>query len=797
MSKVSKDSLEKLSEGIVLKINDGKLKLIVLSETIVHVIYILEEEFPESDSLIVEDKQWPKVEWELIEKDDFIILKTKKIRAKVDLTTGSLSFLDDSDEVIMQEPEQNARELEKTVVSKEETYHIKQSFHWDEGEALYGLGQHQDIDKNLNYRGIAVDLYQDNMKVSVPVLLSSKGYGILWHNYSLTKFRDTDEGSYLWSEVADAIDYYFIYGPELDLVIQGVRGLTGKPPMLPRWAFGYVQCKERYKTADELLGIVKEYREREIPLDVIVQDWRYWGSMLKWGQKSFNKKRYPDPKGTFDEIHDLGAHVMISIWPSVFIGKNRKEMAKAKFFFKGTNLRPKTYDAFNPEARKMYWKHLNEGLFQYGIDAWWADSTEPYTFMGLSRKRPNREVVTKKILASYKKHMTPSIGTGARYLNLYSLMQAKGIYEGQRGETSDKRVVNLTRSGFVGQQRYSTIVWSGDVSATWDVFATQIPAGLNFCSTGLPYWTTDIGAFMTKNLKIHWFMSGNYPKGSKDLGYREFYTRWFQFGAFCPMFRSHGTNTPKEVWRFGEPGTMFYDTLVNFLNLRYRLLPYIYSLAWMVTDRDYTMMRCLAFDFPQDENVLEINHQYMFGSALLVCPVLKPMYYDIGSKELEGVPKTRSVYLPAGTDWYDFWTGKKLKGGQTIEAEAPLEVMPLYVRAGSIVPLGPIMQYSTEKPVDPIELRVYSGSDGEFLLYEDENDNYNYETGAYSTIPIFWNQGTKELTIGKREGKFPGMLEQRIFNIVLINEKKGLGITPSDKIDAKIDYKGEEISLKI
>lgn len=788
--------MTKRDRGFELTSNQGKLQVELISEEVLHVRFFSESGGANlaHESLSVLDVEVPDVQFELRESDDAVVLTTSKLQVRVNVSSRCLEFLDAEGNSLLKE---GKRTLEPITCSGEEAVSITQCFDWKEAEALYGLGQHQDVECKLNYRGLDVHLFQGNLKASAPVLLSSEGYGLLWDNYSYTKFDDSGDNSYIWSEIADGINYYFILGPEFDTLIKHVRFLTGKCPMFPKWAFGYIQCKERYKNETEIVEVVKEYRRRKIPLDLIVQDWRYWGSILQWGNKKFKAPRFAHPTRMIEQIHDLNAKIMISIWPLMSVlTSDYKEMKKRGFLYDRRVMGiMKVYDAFNAEARDLFWKQANDGLFKHGIDAWWCDSTEPMP-VELARGGISKDKFVEKSVELLKEVMKKTtLGPGARYLNAYSLMQSKGMYENQRKTTSEKRVVNLTRSGFTGQQRFGTITWSGDVPATWEYFKAQIPAGLNFSMTGQPYWTTDIGAFHLKSKPMVYLMKGVFPNGNEDLGYREYYTRWFQFGAFTPLFRSHGTDTPKEVWQFGEPGTMFYDTLVKFIKLRYRLLSYVYSLAGMVSQRDYTMMRSLAFDFREDAKVLDINDQFMFGPAFLVCPVLEPMYHEAGSKPIEGVEKTRSVYLPEGTDWHDFWTGERHEGGQTITADAPIDIIPLFIRAGSIVPFNPAMQHATEKPPDPLELRIYPGADGSFTLYEDENDNYNYENGSFSMIEFRWVDAERKLVIGSRKGTFPGMLKHRTFKIVLIDEKNGLGIQENTEFDGIIEYDGNSANF--
>lgn len=591
------------------------------------------------------------------------------------------------------------------------------------------------------------------------MLVSTRGYGLLWDCYSLMTFHDDAFGSYIWTEIASDLNFYFIYGPQLDDIVGGVRHLTGQAPMLPRWAFGYIQSKERYVDQAELIEIVKEYRERELPLDCIVLDWKSWPEGL-WGQKSFDQSRFPDPDAMMDELHRLNARLMVSIWPIMNpAGANAIEMRE-----QGQMLgNQATYDAFSEKGRALYWKQANQGLFSHGIDAWWCDCTEPFEADWKGAFKPEPEERLRINTEEGKLYLDPA------YINAYSLEHSRGIYEGQRKTTGQKRVVNLTRSAYAGQHRYATITWSGDTAATWETLRKQIPAGLNFCVTGAPYWTLDIGAFFVQRKPDLWFWAGDYNRGVEDAGYRELYVRWFQLGAFLPLFRAHGTDTPREIWRFGEPGEATYDSLVKFLKLRYRLLPYIYSLAGQVTQENYTLLRALAFDYRNDPATYNISDQFLFGPALLVNPVTQPMYFGPNSTPLERANKTRPVYLPTGNSWYDFWTDQGYAGGQALEAEAGLNTMLLYVRAGSIVPVGPEMQFTGEKPGAPLELRVYAGQDGSFTLYEDEGDNYGYEQGAFSTIRLTWEDASRTLTLEERRGSYPGMPASREFRVTVVD----------------------------
>ncbi|MDZ7261114.1 MAG: DUF5110 domain-containing protein, partial [candidate division KSB1 bacterium] len=745
-----------------------KLIIKVHSDNVIQIIGLPNDTGRVPISLSVDDIKLPQATFRTEKHRSGIYLITNNLKVIINYHNGEVTFKNVYDEILLQE---GPRQIIPGIVLNEKVNNLKQSFKWADDEALYGLGQHQE--GIFNWRGHYVELFQQNMRAVVPFLLSTRGYGILWDNYSYTKFKDTRYGSFLWSEVGDAINYFFIYGPVPDAVIRNYRELTGAAPLFPKWAYGYIQSKERYKTQQEIIDVVKQYRQRNIPLDVIVLDWQYWDDG-QWGQKSFNQERFPDPESMMQTLHSqYNAHLMISVWPKMSSRcSNYREMIKNQgFLYPDTN--SPFYDAFNPEARALYWKQANEGLFSKGIDAWWCDATEPE----LDGWDLNCD--------AYKIKMKPKIGSGARYLNAYSLMHSKGMYENQRRTTDEKRVVNLTRSAFAGQQKYATITWSGDIVAKWEVFRNQIPAGLNFCMSGLPYWTMDIGGFFVQSSKVGelgksaWFRNGDFDNGIADDNYKELYVRWFQFGAFCPMFRSHGTDISREIWQFGEPGHWAYDALLKFDNLRYRLMPYIYSLAWKVTHEGYTIMRGLVMDFRHDHQVFEIDDQFMFGPAILVNPITRPK------------ATYRQVYLPLGSNWYNFWTGKKYSGGQTLPVPSPIDEIPLFIKEGSIIPMGPFIQYTTES-VNPIELRIYPGADGNFTLYEDENDNYNYEQAIYSTINFQWDEKNRQLIIGDRTGEFPNMLKSRKFHIILVSERNGTGVDWAQNPAKIIQYDGKK-----
>ncbi|MFN8531519.1 MAG: glycoside hydrolase family 31 protein [Anaerolineae bacterium] len=790
----------------LIETSAGWLALIPYSERVVRVHFAPTPTFNAQPRLMIQALPDVTITTNVQETADALIFSTPALSIRIHRRTGAFTYLDPSGQVLTKEPDHGGKTLMPIDVVKSvfdetteaqirkdvdgvnayappvrqavdrQAFHTKLEFEWAPGEALYGLGSHEE--GMMNLRGQHQYLYQQNLKAVLPVLLSTRGYGLLLDSYSMMKFHDDAFGSYLWTDVEDALDYYFIYGPEFDQIVSQIRMLTGKATMLPRWAFGYIQSKERYVSQSELIAVVREYRQRGLPLDCIVQDWKSWPQDL-WGQKTLDPERFPDPEAMMAELHRLNTRLMISVWPIMNPGgDNWCEMRDAGFLL-GNQA---TYDAFQEQARSLYWKQANEGLFAHGIDAWWTDCTEPFQADWTGAFKPEPEERLQINTQEAKRYLDPE------FINAFALLHAQGIYEGQRKTTTDKRVVNLTRSAYAGQQRYGTITWSGDVSATWETLHRQIADGLNFCAAGVPYWTTDIGAFFVKHDPALWFWNGDFDQGVADLGYRELYVRWFQYAVFLPMFRSHGTDTPREVWRFGEPGDLFYEALVKFLRLRYRLLPYIYSLAGKVTHENYTMMRALPFDFRSDTDTYSIEDQYLFGDALLVNPVTEPMYYTANSTPVNGVSKTRSVYLPKGRDWYDFWTHKFFAGGQTVSPECPIDSMPLYVPSGAILPLGPDVTYADQQPNALLELHVYRGQNGNFTLYDDEGDNYDYEQGHFATIRLSWDDAAQRLTLHDRHGSYAGMPNTRQFQIMLHG---GENTVPSQMIV----YHGHEMTV--
>lgn len=741
------------------------------------------------------------------------ILKSDSLTITIDKLTGAVTYRDRAGNLLLQENSKTPRTCEKVYTEKVtyneqskrvektangdvevkdilrrdtigQSWKFRMNFQFQPSEALYGLGSH--IENYMNLRGKELYLCQHNLKEMVPVLNSTAGYGLLFDAGCAMVFKDGEAGGLIEMEAAKQIDYYFMKGKTMDAVVANYRLLTGESPMMPLYLFGYTQSKERYVSSDDLVSTLREYRTRQIPIDMIVQDWSYWPNG-QWGRMTMNPQFYPDKQKLTDDIHAMHGKLMISIWPSMINCPQANDFRQRGLMVTGENV----YDAFNPLARSLYWTYANKEFFSNGFDAWWCDSSEPLD-ADWSVMEPGYGFIShKKRWEQTSKKLSDALG--AERSQTYSLYHAKGIYEHQRATSNNKRVVNLTRSSYAGQQRYSTITWNGDTRASWTTFADMIPAGLNFMATGCPYWTVDIGTFFVKE-KNQWFWKGEYEKGADDLGYREFYTRMFQYGAFLPMFRSHGTDTPREVWRFGKPGEPFYDSLIRSIQLRYRLLPYIYSVAGQVNRNGYTMTRALAFDFAKDKQVADIKDEFMFGPSILVAPVTKPMYYGVDSKPIENVDKTRRVYLPAGASWTDFWTGEKYRGGQWITSDAKIDKLPLLIRQGSIIPMGPVVQYSSEKPDAEWKIRIYPGADASFTIYEDEGDNYNYEEGAFSTYTLYWNEKAGTLTLSDRKGCFSGMETVRKMRIVKVQsgdeqEVKGVG--------KFIEYKGKKIVVKL
>jgi len=713
-----------------------------------------------------------------------VVLKSERLQVVLNLTDGSLNYLSAKGQKLLAEKVSGAS-FAPFDDAGEKTLSVGQSFLLDKEEAIYGLGIMQR--GKMVQRNLQIRMVQNNTEDFVPFFQSAKGYGLFWDNYSPTTFRDNEEGTSFQSEVGQGIDYYFMAGDNADGVVALMRNLTGQVPMFPLWTFGYWQSKERYKSQDEMVGVVRKYRELGVPIDGIIQDWQYWGNNFLWNAMDFLNTEFYNPKKMVEDVHRLNAHMAISIWSS--FGPHTKPYAELEKIGALYNIKTwpesgsekwppnqeypsgvRVYDAYNPAARDIYWKYLNAGIFSLGMDGWWMDSTEPDHL----QFKPE-DMDTKTYMGSFRK-----------VRNAYPLMTVGGVYDNQRAVSSDKRVFILTRSAFAGQQRYGANTWSGDVTASWDALRNQISGGLNFSLCGIPYYNSDIGGFFLSRFRTK----------LEDPEYRELYARWLQFGAFSPMMRSHGADAPREIYQFGQKGEPVYDAIEKYINLRYKLLPYIYSTSWDVTANQSSMIRALVMDFASDPLALDINDTYMFGKSLLVSPVTERMYTSNGKEDFSSV-KSKSLYLPAGTRWTDFWTGKSVSGGAKVSKEAPLDIMPLYVKAGSILPLGPAVQYAREKSWENLEIRIYPGANGEFVLYEDENDNYNYEKGAFSTIRFVWNDAKQTLTIGSRNGSFEGMLQNRTFNLVKVSDQKGVGMEPTVSFDKVVTYTGQQLTVKL
>ena len=845
-------SFENGKERVVVHIEKGTLAIYPLSDNAVRVKFFKTEDktLPE----LVFEVKTSVPEFKVNESRKSIKVKMKNLVVEVDKKTGNLTYLDDSGKLILSE-KAGFRTFEPDSVMGEPCFFVEQTFDSPADESIFGLGQFQD--GHFNLKGITRRLTQVNSQIAIPFIYSSKGYGLLWHQYGLTDFNPSDnfvplvkqekpteseklvevtttagtqkvaqnqslytgkfnvptDGEYsifmdlgamgnrhyvvidgkpcldqtnMWlpptagtlvnlkagehevqlvcksdnqptlswkrkentttfrSPSAKMLDYV-VFAGSADEVIASYRNLSGHAPMFPKWAYGFWQCRERYTSGTHLVETVKEFRRRNLPLDVIVQDWQYWDGR-GWGVPQFDEKNYPNPAGFIKELHDLNAHFNISIWsnPDKNSEIGKEYVAKDRFI-------PDTkwLDYFNPETRKEYWTTLKVNMFDNGVDSWWMDAVEPEN----------------DALTGTMTH----IGPGDFYRLTYPLMVSKAVYEGQREVTEEKRVCILTRSAFSGQQRYGVINWSGDIGGDWDTYKRQIVAGLNFTITGLPYWTTDIGGF---------FRPGH--SQYTDEKFHELLTRWYQWSVFNPIFRMHGYMTETEPWKYGQTVE---DNMRKMLNLRYQLLPYIYSEAWQVTNGS-TMMRSLVMDFNGDANAVKQPYEFMFGKAFLVAPITEA-----------GVAQ-RDIYLPKSTNWYDFWTGQYFEGGQTVKAEAPLDRIPLFVRAGSIVPVGPVVQYSGEKSNEELEIRIYEGTNGEFTLYEDEGDNYNYEKGMYSTITFSWDNAKKELTVDDSYGSFPGMLTERKFNVVLVDKQHVTGFCESEKFTKTLSYQRKKVTVQ-
>jgi len=845
---------KQMTDRVNVTLSEGTLSICPLTENAIRVRFYKDSEGQLPELILTSSVQTPQ--FQVSESPSKLEIKAKNISVVLDKQTGNLSFSDHSGKIFLSEKAET-RKLTPNSVIDEPCFVAEQSFESPANEFIFGLGQFQDGQYNL--KNVARQLTQVNSQISIPFIYSSNGYGLLWHQYGLTdfnpadnfvslekqvqsatgsaqmaevtttsgtqkvsqnqslykgKFKVPEDGIYslfldlgdmgnrlylviddkpfidqsnMWlpptagtlvtlkagehlvqvvcksnnspkvswkltdnsttfrSPNAKSLDYIVFYGPSADNVIASYRNLSGNAPMFPQWAYGFWQCRERYTSGKNLVETVNEFRKRNIPMDVIVQDWQYWGNR-GWGVPQFDTINYANPAGFIKDLHDLNAHFNISIWsnPDKNSTIGKEFVAKNRFI---TNT--KWLDYFNPETRKEYWNTLNKNLFANGVDSWWMDAVEP----------ENDALKGEKT----------SIGPGDFFRLTYPLFVSQAVYEGQRLASSDKRVCILTRSAFPGQQRYGVINWSGDIGGTWDTYKRQIVAGLNYTITGMPYWTTDIGGFFRPGKSQY-----------TDEKYQELLTRWYQWGTFNPIFRVHGYQSETEPWKYGQTVE---DNMRKMLNLRYRLLPYIYSEAWQVTKNGSTMMRPLVMDFREDAKAIDQPYEYMFGKSILVAPIT-----EAGTSEW-------NVYLPKSVKWFDFWTGKQYDGSQSIKTSAPLDKIPLFVKAGSIIPMGKFIQYAGQKSADTLEIRVYKGADGKLDLYEDEGDNYNYEKGKYTVIPFRWDEHRQTLTIGEKEGNFPGSLIRRTFNIVLVSESDGFG-TIESATKKGVVYEGKTIDFK-
>ncbi len=923
---------QKTSDGIkVTIINDrnsniSSVSLKVINKDIIRVSSAPGKELKEEPGMMCSYDKTMNNDWTSRLSGDTAILETSSLKACVSTKTGEVSFYELNGKLILREQNGGGKTFNKIKVDNHEGYTMRQVFESEPDEALYGLGQHQSDE--FNYKGKNETLYQYNTKVSVPFLVSSKNYGILWDNYSLTRFGDPrpyenldqfrlfdktgkeggltatyminkdpknvfvernenkvdyenletvksfpenfpfnnsaiswegeimpkESGLYhfilyyagytkvylddslvvaerwrtawnpnsfkftanldkdkkhkiriewkpdggisyislkalspvpqkeqekisFWSEMGKQIDYYFIKGENADKVISGYRTITGKAQVMPKWSMGFWQSRERYKTQNELLSALREFRQRHIPIDNIVLDWSYWVED-QWGSHDFDKKRFSDPEAMIREIHDSSARIMISVWPKFYYNTEHYKELDAKGWMYRQAVKDSIkdwiangyigsfYDAYSEGARKLYWKQMDEHLYSKGIDAWWMDASEP-------------DILSNASMDYRKKLMNPTaLGSSTEFFNGYGLMNAKGIYEGQRSSNNDARVFLLTRSGYAGSQKYGAAIWSGDIGTRWEDMKAQISAGLNYSVSGNPYWTMDNGGFCVEK------RYERAREGSADLDeWRELNVRWHQFGAFAPLFRSHGQYPYREIWNIAPNTHPAYGSMKYYNELRYRLMPYIYTLAGMCHLDDYTIMRPLVMDFSNDKDVYNIGDQYMFGPAMMVCPV-----YQYKSRE-------KSVHFPTGNIWYDLYDGTSYEGGVNKTVSAPYEKMPVFVCAGSIIPTGKLIQSTSENQRD-LTILVYAGKNGEFNLYEDENLNYNYEKGKYSRIKISYDDKSGKIEIADREGSYEGMPLERKISFVYITMQKPYSID-NYLINTTVNYTGKKISVNL
>lgn len=932
MAAACQSNFEPTANGLIATTQGGKekVRLEAVQSKIIRVTATAAETFSTEESLIVLP-QSGKTHFTTEVNDTIATLKTNDICATVDIRTGQVTFADSQGRTITCEQNGGGRTYTPHVEDGLHAYSVRQVWESPSDEAFYGLGQHQADE--FNYKGLNEELFQYNTKISVPFVVSSRNYGILWHNYSLSRFGNAEDykqlgevfnlsqpdgeasamkGTYryadtvklvrnepqiyfenlkankefmvkdfdygrgnvtfegfaepkgsgehkfilyysgyvrvffddeevvterwrtawnpnsykfsrqmcegqkqkiriewtpdggeaycglrvlapveeqeqaklaLWSEVADEVDYYFVSGQNADEVISGYRTLTGKAQIMPRWAMGYWQSRERYQSQDEILGALSEFRRRKFPIDNIVQDWNYW-RIDQWGSHEFDAERFPDPQAMVDSIHAMNAKIMISVWPKFYVGTQHYDEFNQQGFMYQQAIRDSIYDwlgymgsfydAYAPQARELFWNQINEHLFSLGIDAWWMDASEPNV-------RDCTDTEYRKALCG-----PTFLGPSGKYFNTYSIVNADAIYSGQRSVAPNQRVFLLTRSGFAGLQRYSTASWSGDIATRWEDMKAQISAGINFALSGIPYWTMDIGGFcVEKRYEAAQRLFDATGRENADLReWRELNTRWFQFGAFCPLFRSHGQFPLREPWNIAPDNHPAYKSLLYYAQLRYELMPYIYSLAAQAHFADYTIMRGLIMDFAADTKVRNISDQYMFGPSLLVCPVYQ---YEA---------RTRNVYFPATTGWYDFYTGQYHRGGLCETVAAPYGRMPLFVCEGAIIPCSQAAEHTEAVSNTETTIYVYAGANGSFCLYDDEGTNYDYEQGRYSKINFTYDDSSRTLIIADRSGRYDQMSIERKFNVVLVSPEKPQAFSPTAK-GVVIEYNGTNQVVKL
>lgn len=754
-----------IENGIEARQGELYIKAIYHAPDVVRIYKSHLADLTRKKSLSVVQTPAARTDFTVEEKDGVVTMDNGHVRVSMALETGYINVLRTDGTVLIQEGECS---FVPYMDGPNESYRIRQTFHLDKEEYIFGMGQIQN--GALNQRGKMATLVQDNMKVCIPYFQSTKNYGFFWDNYSPTTFTDSEEETCFQSTGAE-IDYYVLAGENSTDIVPIMRRLTGHCPMPALWNLGLYQSKERYTSADETRGVVEKYRALGVPLDCIVQDWQYWGDDAHWNAMEFLNPTFANYQRMIQGVHDMNAKLMISVWANFgpqtkqyahFNGKGR--MIEAVSYPFGAGVKP--YDCYDETTRDEYWAYLYNGLMSKDIDALWLDSSEP----DYQQQSPN----------DYD-YVTGTGQTWRELRNAFPLAHVGGVHDHFRNDAlsgkmglDGKRVSILTRSAFAGQQRYGANTWSGDVTASWENLKAQIPAALNLSACGIPYWNSDIGGFFV----------GGYG-GVGDANWRRLYMRWLQFGTFTPMMRFHGTGTPREIYQFGSEGDGIgdFDHVLKYVKLRYRLLPYLYSTARQVNKSDVSFMTALPIAFGFDRNCYDVDDQYMFGDAFMVAPIV--------TDHVNG----RDVYLPEGNRWIDFWTGQMHEGGQTVYKAGKADMIPLYVKAGSILPWGPDVQYATEKSWDNLEIRVYPGADGSFILYEDENDNYNYESGHYTEIPFTWDDANRTLTIGKRTGRFDGMLANRIFNLCMVTKHNATGDLHAVRYLASVAYTGEEVSV--